>query len=281
MQSPRVSKGGTVNARVPPLLTRGPAQQDMLELIQRLRSDIAQLDRRAVFALVYAAAGLTCISYLKSPDYFAAITKHTPFAPTGSEAANPTNNNLYGLIWWVFVSVTFYFIVPALFVRFVQKRSLREIGLAFRIEREFFKLLFFCIAIMLPLVYLMSLTNGFSSKYPFLRVYDGSPYLSSTLLAWEMIYFLQFFGLEFFFRGFLVHSLKDALGKYAIFVMTVPYTMIHFQKPMAEAFAAIVAGIFLGWLSYKNGTIWMGLILHCTVAFSMDILALYNKGLLF
>jgi membrane protease YdiL (CAAX protease family) len=63
--------------------------------------------------------------------------------------------------------------------------------------------------------------------------------------------------------------------------MTVPYTMIHFQKPMAETFAAIFAGLFLGWLSFKNGNIWMGLVLHCTVAFSMDILALYHKGLLF
>lgn len=253
----------------------------MLELAQKLRGDISQLDRRAVFALVYAAVGLTCISYFKSPDYFAAITRHTPLANIGNEAANPTNNNLYGLIWWVFVSVTFYFVVPALFVSLVQKRKLSDIGLAFRIEKDFLKLLVFCMAIMLPLVYLMSLTSGFSNKYPFLHVYDGSPYLSSTLLTWEMIYFLQFFGLEFFFRGFLVHSLKDALGKYAIFAMTVPYTMIHFQKPMAEAFAAIMAGIFLGWLSLRNGTIWMGLILHCTVAFSMDILALYNKGLLF
>jgi uncharacterized protein len=253
----------------------------MLNLAKQLGSDISQLDRRAVFALVYAAVGLTCISYLKNPEYFEAITRNTPLAGIGNEAANPTNNNLYGLIWWVFVSVTFYFIVPALFVRFVQKRKLSEIGLALSIEKGFFKLLAQCIAIMLPLVYLMSLTSGFINKYPFLRVYDGSPYLSSSLLIWELIYFLQFFGLEFFFRGFLVHSLKDALGKYAIFAMTVPYTMIHFQKPMAETFAAIMAGIFLGWLSLRNGNIWMGLVLHCTVAFSMDILALYNKSLLF
>jgi len=57
--------------------------------------------------------------------------------------------------------------------------------------------------------------------------------------------------------------------------------MIHFQKPMAECFAAIMAGIFLGWISYRNGTIWLGLVLHCTVAFSMDLFALNNKGLLF
>lgn len=253
----------------------------MLDLARKLRSDIAPLDRRAVFALVYAAVGLTCISYLKDPAYFAAFARHTRFEELGAEAVNPTNNNLYGLLWWVAVSVTFYFVIPALFVRFVQKRKLSEVGLSFTIEAGFFKLLLQCTAIMLPLVYLMSLTSGFMNKYPFLHVYDGSPYMSSTLLVWELVYFLQFFGLEFFFRGFLVHSLKSSLGAYSIFAMTVPYTMIHFQKPMAEAFAAIMAGIFLGWLSLRNGNIWMGLVLHCTVAFSMDILALYNKGLVF
>ncbi len=253
----------------------------MLDLAIQIRDDLAKLDRRAVFAFVYAAVGLTCITYLKNPDYLAAILANTPFAGVGVEAVHPTDNNIHALIWWVFVSVSFYFFIPALFVKFVQKRNLSEIGLAFNIENGFVKLLAICVAVMLPLVYLMSLTGSFAAKYPFLKVYNGDPYLSTTLLIWELVYFLQFFGLEFFFRGFLLHSLKPTLGFYSIFAMTVPYTMIHFQKPMAETFAAIFAGIFLGWLSYKNGNIWMGLVLHCTVAFSMDILALYNKGLLF
>lgn len=250
-------------------------------LARHIRDDLSNLDPRAIFALVYAAAGLTCITYLKNPGYLAAILADTRWASLRDEAARPTEDNLYGLIWWVFISITFYFILPAIFVKFVQQRPLSEIGLAFRAEAGFIGLLIKCTAIMLPLVYLMSLTAGFAAKYPFLHVYDGSPYLSTTLLIWELVYFLQFFGLEFFFRGFLLHSLKPALGIYSIFVMTVPYTMIHFGKPMPETFAAIFAGVFLGWISFKNGTIWLGLILHCTVAFSMDILALYNKGLLF
>ncbi|MBK6748848.1 MAG: CPBP family intramembrane metalloprotease [Acidobacteria bacterium] len=253
----------------------------MLEIARQLRDDVAPLDRRAIFALVYAAVGLTCITYLKDPKYLAAILSGTRFDSVGVEAVYPTASNIYSLVWWVFISVTFYFIIPALFVRYVQKRKLSEIGLALSIENGFFKLLVVCIAIMLPLVYLMSLTGSFSAKYPFLQVYNGDPYLSSTLLIWEMVYFLQFFGLEFFFRGFLVHSLKPSLGIYSIFAMMVPYCMIHFQKPMPETFAAIFAGIFLGWLSYKNGNIWLGLVLHCAVAFTMDILALYAKGLLF
>lgn len=259
----------------------GHEWDSMLDLAQQVRVEFSKLDRRTVFAFVYAAIGLTCISYFKHPAYLSLIVSRTRFAEIGSEAASPIDNNLYSLIWWVFVSVIFYFVVPALFVKFVQKRRLSEIGLAFSIEKGFAKLLLKCVLIMLPFIYLMSLTDGFSAKYPFLKVYNGDPYFSTTLLIWELVYFFQFFGLEFFFRGFLLHSFKPTLGFYSIFAMTVPYTMIHFQKPMPETFAAIFAGIFLGWLSYKNGTIWIGLVLHCIVAFSMDILALYNKGLLF
>ena len=252
----------------------------MLDIARHFRDDLGKLDRRASFAMVYAAIGLTSIAYLKDPEYLRLLLAQTPIAYIGERAAAATDSNLYALGWWVLISITFYFVIPAAWVVLVQKRRLTEIGLKRRAEPGFIKLLAVCMAIMLPLTYLMSLTAGFAAKYPFLRVYDGSPYFSSRLLVWEAIYALQFFGLEFFFRGFLVHSLKPSIGPYAILAMTVPYTMIHFQKPMAETFAAIFAGLFLGWISYRNGTIWLGLVLHCSVAFSMDILALYNKGLL-
>ncbi len=253
----------------------------MFEISGQIRRDFSGLDRNVVFALIYAAIGLTCITYLKNPDHLVSILRGSRFEWIGEAAAHPTGSNIVGLLWWVLISVTFYFTAPALLTTVIQKRKLREIGLAFSIEQGFLRLLLVCLAIMLPLVYLMSLTSSFSFKYPFLQIYDGEPYIGGTLLVWELAYFTQFFGLEFFFRGFLLHSLKPSLGLYSIFVMTVPYTMIHFGKPMAETFAAIFAGIFLGWLSYRNGNIWLGLVLHCSVAFSMDVLALFNKGLLF
>ena len=245
----------------------------MFEIYRLLKTDFSMLDRKAVFALVYTAFGLTCIYYLKNP----AFLHGTRF----EFVSQSEGNNLSVLAYWVVVVTIFYFIVPALCIRFFFRQKLSDYGLNFHIESGFFKLYLASTAIMLPLVYLMSLTEGFAAKYPFLSIYDGEPYLGTTLLVWELIYFVQFFGLEFFFRGFLVHSLKPALGLYSIFVMTVPYCMIHFGKPPAETLSAIAAGIFLGWLSYKNGNIWLGLMLHCTVAFSMDILALYNKGSLF
>lgn len=245
----------------------------MLEILSKIKSDVEALDPRAITALIYTAVGLTGVFYLKQPEVADAFFGTNSFS-------NPTNNNLAQLGWWVTVVTIFYFVIPAAIIKFHWKADLKDFGLRFAIEPGFWKLLAGCIVLMLPLTYLMSLTGGFAAKYPFLHISNGEPYIGQTLLIWELIYFLQFFGLEFFFRGFLVHSLKQGLGFYSIFAMTVPYCMIHFGKPPAETIAAIAAGIFLGWLSYRNGSIWIGLILHCTVALSMDVFALYGKGLL-
>lgn len=253
----------------------------MRDLFQRIEEDFSLLDRKAIFALVYTAIGLTCISYLKNSDYMESAAAFLGISRIAASIERSEISNLPLLEYWVAVSVFFYLVVPAVILKFILNKRLSDYGLNFSIENGFWNLLFKCLVVMLPLVYLMSLTPGFAAKYPFLKIYNGSPYFSSTLIVWELIYFLQFFGLEFFFRGFLLHSLKPSLGIYSIFVMTVPYCMIHWGKPMPEAFAAIIAGIFLGWLSYRNGNIWMGLVLHCTVALSMDMMALFNKGLLF
>ncbi len=253
----------------------------MLEILEHIKQDVGNLDRRAITALVYTAFGLTSIYYLKNQESVAVFLAETRFDDFGDWIAHSPENNLPALSWWVAVVTVFYFLLPVLIIKFAWKAKLSDFGLKFGIEPGFWKLLTACTVVMLPLVYLMSLTSGFAAKYPFLQIYNGEPFIGRTLVIWELIYFIQFFGLEFFFRGFLVNSLKRSLGLYSIFIMTVPYCMIHFSKPPAETFAAIGAGVFLGWLSYKNGSIWLGLMLHCTVAFSMDMLALYNKGLLF
>ena len=253
----------------------------MLEIYRSIKNDFVLLDRKAVFALVYAAIGLSCIYYLKNPEFPAKVFGGTRFENIGNYIAYPDSNNLPLLGYWVVIVSVFYFVIPAAVIRFFYWERLGDYGLKLKIESGFWKLFAVCGMVILPLVYWMSLTSGFAAKYPFFQVYNGDSYFSSAFFVWELIYFVQFFGLEFFFRGFLVHSLKPAFGMYSIFVMTVPYCMIHFGKPPAETFAAIFAGIFLGWLSLKNGSIWLGLLLHCTVAFTMDVLALYNKGLLY
>ena len=83
-----------------------------------------------------------------------------------------------------------------------------------------------------------------------------------------------------FFRGWMVSALRTTLGAGAIFVMAVPYCMIHYGKPYLEAHGAIVAGIVLGSLAMKTRSIYSGFLVHITVAFGMDFLALWRRDAL-
>ncbi|HRH43284.1 MAG TPA: CPBP family glutamic-type intramembrane protease [Pyrinomonadaceae bacterium] len=253
----------------------------MLKIYESIRLDFANLDKITVFALVYAAFALTCIYYLNNIKTVSDILRNTPLNWFGEAISNTERNNLTQLGYWIGLLTVFYFIIPTIFIKFIFGKNLTDFGLKIQIEEGFWQVLLLCFAIMLPLIFLASLTSSFATKYPFFKIFNDMPYLGYSLLIWEILYIFHFFCTEFFFRGFLIQSLKPTLGMYSIFVMTIPYCMIHYGKPGAEAFAAILAGIFLGWLSYTNNSIWLGLSLHCVVALTMDFLALYQKKQLF
>lgn len=127
----------------------------------------------------------------------------------------------------------------------------------------------------LPLVVAVSYSEAFQKTYPFYK-HTGRSLVD--LVAWELMYAAQFLSLEFFFRGFMLFGLARVIGPHAIWVMVVPYCMIHFGKPMAETVGAIVAGIVLGTLALRTRSIWLGVLIHVSVAWTMDLLSLSHTG---
>jgi membrane protease YdiL (CAAX protease family) len=91
------------------------------------------------------------------------------------------------------------------------------------------------------------------------------------------MYGVQFLALELFFRGWMLGALRKSMGSAAVFAMAVPYCMIHYGKPYLETHGAIVAGIVLGSLALRTRSIYAGFLVHITVAFAMDFLALYRR----
>jgi membrane protease YdiL (CAAX protease family) len=75
----------------------------------------------------------------------------------------------------------------------------------------------------------------------------------------------------------MLNALRPAMGVNSIFVMCVPYTMIHFQKLPLEATGAIFFGLFLGILALRSRSIWGGVLVHAGVAVSMDVAALLRR----
>ncbi len=183
------------------------------------------------------------------------------------------------LAYWAVNCVLAYFVGPALVIKLAFRQPLREYG--FRVHGIWKDSWAYAAMylVMIPVVFMVSRRAGFLATYPFYKLRPGEP-MWPNFYCWELLYALQFVALEFFFRGFMLHGTKRRLGYYAIFVMTVPYCMIHFHKPLLETLAAIIAGVLLGALSLKTRSIWFGAALHIGVAWLMDTLALWRQGLL-
>ncbi len=186
------------------------------------------------------------------------------------------NNQLFYLGYWVAVVFSCYFIFPVLLIKLFFKEQLSNYGLSFKGIFKSYKLYIIFFLFMLPLVILVSFSESFQLKYPFYNPSGES--LWPNFFIWQCLYFVQFFALEFFFRGFMLHGTKNKFGFYSIFIMMIPYCMIHFEKPMPETIAAIIAGLVLGTLSLKSKSIWLGVLIHYSVAITMDLAALYQKG---
>ena len=178
--------------------------------------------------------------------------------------------------WWAGWRVLGFFLLPLVVIKLSGQR-IREQGLELKGLREHAWIYFLCFAVVFVCVVGVSFSEEFASYYPFYRLANRS---WADFIAWEMLYAAQFFSLEFFFRGWWLKAGKRAMGSHAIFVMVVPYVMIHFGKPMLETVGAIIAGVVLGTLAMKTRSIWSGFLIHVSVAVSMDIAALIQtRGL--
>ena len=184
---------------------------------------------------------------------------------------------LWELGWWAFARIAGYVFIPALFIPLIPGLRFRDCGLSFKGFLDHLWIYVFLFFIVLPAVLIVSFRPDFSNYYPFYKD-THYPHGWKDFMIWEAMYFAQFVSLEFFFRGFMLHPLKKHLGAYSIFAMMVPYCMIHFGKPFLETIAAIIAGGVLGTLSLKTRSIWCGALIHITVAFSMDMAALWQTG---
>lgn len=180
----------------------------------------------------------------------------------------------YRHIYWSLACSACYFLFPLIAILLSRSR-LRDYGLRIQGFWQHAWIYLVLYLIMLPAAITVSYTSSFQNTYPFYHLASRS---WLDLGIWWTFYGMQFFFLEFFFRGYMLHGTKPALGAYAIFVSTLPYCMIHYGKPMPETLGAIIAGVVLGTLSMRTHSIWAGFLTHITVAYSMDILSLWQKG---
>lgn len=224
-----------------------------------------EYDWRPLVVMVVVAVSLT-LQY-----YFGERSKFSEYFPPGEADWTGDHYQLWQFVWWSGWRFLGYVVIPVAVLLVMPGMRVRDCGLSFD---GFFRHLWIYLVLFLaitPAVIIASQTAGFYKIYPFYKLANRSAF---DLWAWEGLYVLQFLSLEFFFRGFMLQTLRRSLGSYAIFAMIVPYCMIHFDKHLAEVLGAIGAGVILGTLAMRTRSIWGGVLIHVGVAITMDLLAL-------
>jgi uncharacterized protein len=229
---------------------------------ERAPGEAGTFSWKILVVLVLVAVSLTLQEYIGDRGWFERVFK---------PAATNHYYELESFAWWAGWRVLGYVVMPVMLIVCLPGERLRDFHVSLR---QFWKhlwiyvVLFLCV---LPAVLYASTTTAFRHTYPFYRLANRS---SFDLWTWECMYAAQFISLEFFFRGFILKALRRRLGANAIFVMIVPYCMIHYGKPLPETLGAIGAGLILGTLAMRTKSIWGGVLIHIGVAMTMDVLAL-------
>ncbi|MFM8386684.1 MAG: type II CAAX prenyl endopeptidase Rce1 family protein [Planctomycetia bacterium] len=263
----------------------GGAPRGVLGGLKQLLCDLRSIPRGALAVGLSVPVLLTLLDYLGMPWHYtraleragaSAMGTSAPRAPElarwlGSPALTG-NPRLDAYAWWGLCVALTMIVLPLLVARVFAGLSPRDVGLRLKgtlRELPTYALLYL---LFVPVVWWVSRDPHFQRTYPFFRPAGGPG--SGEFLLFQAIYCLQFLGVELFFRGFIVLGLKRVLGIASVLLMLAPYCMIHYYKPLPEALGSIGAGLLLGLLSWRSGTVVYGWLLHYAVALTMDLLAL-------
>ena len=188
---------------------------------------------------------------------------------------NITNLNFWKIIYHNCTAFVLFFVVGAIFTKFIAKQSLKSNGLRFGNVGLGLKI----ILIGLPIAILCGLSTTLDvhmvETYPLVNFYEFGQWYQ--ILLYFVSYFLYYIGWEYLFRGLLINSCREKCGVVgAILISTLISALIHtsiggFGKPMIETLSAIPAGLIFGYIAHKTNSIFPSLALHAVVGFATDI----------
>jgi len=232
---------------------------------ERVRDHGGAVDWRPLFVLVTVAVSLTVQNYWGERPVFVRLFPRHEAAWAGDYY------DLMEFAWWTGWRIAGYVLMPIVVIWAMPGERVRDYFVGIGHLKRHLHVYLVLLALVAPMVYAASQRGSFQATYPFYKWANRSRF---DLLAWEAMYVAQFAALEFFFRGFMLKGLVRSFGSSAVFVMIVPYCMIHYGKPMPETLGAIGAGLILGTMALRSRSIWGGVLVHAAVAVSMDVLAL-------
>ena len=187
---------------------------------------------------------------------------------------------LLGFMYFASSSVLLRLVIPYLLVRFKLRQPPREYGYRLRGGTRVRWIYVGLFVVMVPLVIWASALPDFQASYPQTRgVLSGNEASIRLFILYHAAYFMVFVSGESFWRGYMTFGLGRDLDLSALPWMVMMYSIGHYGKPILEVNASIIAGFVLGYLALRHRSFFLGALLHWSIALSMDLAVLWQRGI--
>ena len=232
---------------------------------QTLRATLGDLSRdQWIAAVVMVAATLLILVQLQ-------IGGRRVYRTVLDNAFGFADPELGAWAWWFGTQGVTGFVIPVLILLLGFRLTPREAGLGL----GDWKLASGIAALYLPLVIIGTwvLSDGaeFQRQYPH---YSGAQLDWGVFLAYEALFLFYWMGWEYLWRGFTLFGTARAVGApLAIVIQTVPFAILHAEKPAAEAYLSVLGGLALGALVWRCRSFWIAVPIHAAQMLALDLFA--------
>ncbi|MCB2203514.1 CPBP family intramembrane metalloprotease [bacterium] len=174
---------------------------------------------------------------------------------------------------WLYFGLTFllFAAIPAAVLRWGYRQRLGDYGVRmgdwrFGAKAVFVLLPIITVAMLLPASQMPDMQQFYPvDKGAMASSWDFTQYAVGRVL-------LFYVGWEFFFRGFMLFGIRDAVGDaMAIAVTTLPSALWHIGYPTGELYSSIAAGLLFGWLALRTRSVLWPLLLHAGIGIVTDL----------
>jgi len=147
-----------------------------------------------------------------------------------------------------------YLLIPLVIVLVIFRENPREYGFALGDWKAGLAITGVAILLIAPVLWLVSRGGAMTDYY--------KPQLAG--LPWNT--FIDLFGWEFFFRGFILFAYARKFGPEALWLQAVPFALAHVGKPEVETLSTIFGGFVFGWIAYRTRSFIYPFLIHWFVA---------------
>ncbi|MBN2388068.1 MAG: CPBP family intramembrane metalloprotease [Anaerolineales bacterium] len=158
--------------------------------------------------------------------------------------------------WWKYVDrMILYFVIPMVFIMVVFRDKPRDYGFRLGDWKAGIVLTLGGIVLMAPVLWFLTRGDGTMREYyePFVSYLPGST-------------FLDLFGWEFIFRGWILFGYARKFGPEALWLQAVPFALAHIGKPAVETLSTIFGGFAFGWVAYRTRSFLYPFLIHWFIA---------------